>query len=336
MGTQTRAHSTAAPTRRNRLPQMNPADLHAWAADALDAVADIYGRHDGTRATHAKGTLCAATFTATPAAAGLSRAGHLQGSPVDARVRFSNGSGSPSAPDGAVDGRGMAVTFTLPDGSATDIVALTLPVFFVRTPEDFLAFTRARKPDPETGQPDLAKVGPFLEAHPEALPAIQATLGAGPPASYLECTYNALHAFRLVNADDEGTWVRWVLEPDAPGEGLTSEDAAAREPDYLQTDLGQRLGAAPAGFTLVAVIAQDGDPLDDPTAAWPEDRERVAVGRLELTGLAFDREQDGDILVFDPTRVVDGLECSDDPILHARSWAYSESVLRRTGVARGA
>lgn len=315
---------------------MDTADRTTWAAEAIDAVSDIYGRHDGERATHAKGTLCAATFTATPEAAALSRAGHLQGDAIDARVRFSNGSGSPTAPDSAVDGRGMAVTFTLPDGTATDIVALTLPVFFVRTPEDFLAFTRARRPDPETGKPDFAKVGAFLEAHPETLPAIQATLGAKAPASYLDCTYNALHSFRLVSADGAGTWVRWTLEPDTPGEGLEPDDAAGRDRDYLHADLGERLASAPAGFTLVAVIAQDGDPLDDPTAAWPPERERVAIGRLELTGLASDRERDGDILVFDPTRVVDGVECSDDPILHARSWAYSESVERRTGVTRGA
>lgn len=314
---------------------MSPTDLSQWAAEAIDAISDVYGRHDGHRATHAKGTLCAATFTATPDAARLSRAGHLQGAPVDARVRFSNGSGVPDAPDGAVDGRGMAVTFSLPDGTATDIVALTLPVFFVRTPEDFLAFTRARRPDPETGRPDLAKVGAFLEAHPETLPAIQAALGAQAPASYLECTYHGLHTFRLVNEKGEGTCVRWALEPDEPGDGLSAEDAAERDPDYLQADLASRLAAGVAGFTLVAVVAQDGDPLDDPTAAWPAERERVAIGRLEITGLAFDREQDGDILVFDPTRVMDGIECSDDPILHARSWAYSESVLRRTGVARG-
>lgn len=314
---------------------MHPDDLPAWAVDAIDAVGALHGSHDGARATHAKGTLCAATFTATPQAAQLSRAGHLQGTPVDARVRFSNGSGDPDAPDAALDGRGMAVTFTLPDGSATDIVALNLPAFFVRTPEDFVAFAIARRPDPETGQPDLAKVGPFLEAHPEALPAIQAALGTPTPASYLGSTYNALHAFRLVNDAGDGTWVRWTLEPDAPGDGLTPEEASSRAPDYLQDDLAERLGAGPAGFTLIAVLAQDGDPLDDPTAVWPEDRERVAVGRLELTGLAFDREQDGDILVFDPTRVVDGIECSDDPILHARSFAYSESVLRRTGVSRG-
>ena len=314
---------------------MGHVDSEHWAAEAIDAIGAIYGRHEGSRAPHAKGTLCAATFTATPAAAGLSRAGHLQGSPIDARVRFSNGSGNPQAPDAEVDGRGLAVTFNLPDGSATDIVALTLPVFFVRTPEDFLEFTRVRKPDPETGQPDFEKVGPFIEAHPEVLPAIQAALGAKAPASYLECAYNALHAFRLVNAGGEGTWIRWTLEPDTPGAGLEPRDAAAREPDYLQADLVERLGEGPAGFTLVAVLAQEGDPLDDPTAAWPDDRERVAIGRLEVTGLAFDREQDGDILVFDPTRVVDGIECSDDPILHARSWAYSESVLRRTGVERG-
>lgn len=314
---------------------MERPELERWAVQAIDAIGDIYGQHEGERATHAKGTLCAATFTATSEAAALSRAGHLQGAPVEARVRFSNGSGNPANSDGDVDGRGMAVTFTLADGTATDIVALTLPVFFVRTAEDFLAFTRARKPDPETGRPNLAKVGKFLEAHPEALPAIQATLGARAPASYLQCSFNALRAFRLVNGAGEGTWVRWTLEPDTPGDGLERDDAAGRGPDYLQADLAERLAATPAGFTLVAVIAQDGDPLDDPTAAWPPERERVAVGRLELTGLVLDREHDGDILVFDPTRVVDGIECSDDPILHPRSWAYSESVRRRTGVQRG-
>ena len=33
--------------------------------------------------------------------------------------------------------------------------------------------------------------------------------------------------------------------------------------------------------------------------------------------------------VFDPTRVVDGIELSDDPILRYRAGAYSESVSRR-------
>jgi len=34
--------------------------------------------------------------------------------------------------------------------------------------------------------------------------------------------------------------------------------------------------------------------------------------------------------VFDPTRVTDGIQVTDDPILLARSGAYSVSVSRRT------
>jgi catalase len=58
------------------------------------------------------------------------------------------------------------------------------------------------------------------------------------------------------------------------------------------------------------------------------------MGRLEVTGVAHDREQGDDVLVFDPTRVTDGIELSDDPILRFRTRAYAESVLRRSGVAR--
>ena len=38
----------------------------------------------------------------------------------------------------------------------------------------------------------------------------------------------------------------------------------------------------------------------------------------------------GDGLVFDPSNVTAGIECSEDPILHARSGAYSVSYARRT------
>jgi catalase len=81
-------------------------------------------------------------------------------------------------------------------------------------------------------------------------------------------------------------------------------------------------------------LAGEDDPVEDPTVAWPDDRERVQLGTLEITALAFDREQEGDVLVFDPTRVSDGIELSDDAILHFRAHAYAESVLRRSGVSR--
>ncbi len=56
----------------------------------------------------------------------------------------------------------------------------------------------------------------------------------------------------------------------------------------------------------------------------------MTAGTLEVTGLETERETGGDVLVFDPTRVTDGIECSDDPVLRFRSDAYRESVTRRT------
>ena len=312
-----------------------PIDIDPRADEAIEAIEAISGRHPGHRAVHAKGTLCAGTFTPTPAAAKLSQAAHLASGDVRAHVRFSNGSGNPSAPDYEPrEGRGMAVKFYLPDGSTTDVVGITLPAFFVNTVEGFLEFTRARKPDPETGEPDPDAIGKFIGDHPESLTAAGAVLTATPPESYLRCAYNALHAYRFVDGDGGSRYVRYRFEPEEGEASLTEEEAKDRGPDYLQQDLADRLARGPATFTLSVQIAEDGDPTDDPTVVWPEERRRVDLGALAVTGLAHDRELGDDVLVFDPTRVTDGIELSDDPIVRFRSDAYAASVLRRSGVAR--
>ena len=296
------------------------------AEQVVDAINDISGRHEGHRAAHAKGTLLAGTFT--PSDAGLTTAAHMQSEPVRVTARFSNGGGNPVIPDYAREGRGLAVKFYLPDGSKTDIVSLSVPCFFARTPEDFLEFTRARKPDPETGKPDLEKVGAWLQDHPEAGPAIQAAVSADPPESYATVAYNSIHSFRWTAPDGTERWVRYRFEPEEGERSLGYDDAKSRGRDYLQEELAGRDSTA---FRLVVIVAEDGDDVDDPTVAWPDERERVEVGRLELTGPETERERDGDILVFDPTRVTDGIEPSDDQILRFRPRAYSASVTRRTG-----
>src|SRR6188508_3240674 len=272
------------------------------AEDVVEAINDISGRHEGHRAAHAKGTLLRGTFTG--ADAGLTTAAHMGQGSVPVTARVSNGGGDPGIPDYAKEGRGLAVKFYLPDGSTTDIVALSLPCFFARTPEDFLEFTRARKPDPETGEPDMEKVGGWLGAHPEAVPAIQAALSADPPGSYATVTYNSIHAFRWTAPDGTERWVRYRLEPEAGESSLSPEEAKERGRDYLQEEI---LARDVAAFRMVVAIAGDGDDVNDPTVAWPEDRERAEVGRLELTGPETEREQGDDILVFDPTRVTEGI-----------------------------
>jgi catalase len=292
----------------------------------------IYGSHPHRRALHAKGFFCAGTFTATPEAAALSRAAHFQGDPTPALIRFSNGGGDPEGHDAQREARGMAVKLRPPSGGESDILAVTTPAFVVRTPEEFLELMRLREPDPETGQPDLEKLGGFLAAHPESQTAIQATLNSEPPASFATLTYHSPHAFKLVDAAGEGTWIRYGWRPDAGEATLSDDEARERGRDYLREELEERLREGPAAFELLLQVAAEGDPLDDPTAVWPDDRERVVAGRLEVNEPIDDPEKDDHIEVFDPARIVDGIELSDDPILLARPRAYSVSAYRRLGV----
>jgi catalase len=296
----------------------------------VDGINATYGSHAGHRAVHAKGVLCSGTFTPTDSASALSRAPHFTGPPVRTHVRFSNGGGNPTVPDGTRDARGMAVKFYLPDGGTSDIVALSLPMFFVRTPEDLLVFNEARRPEPDTGTPNMEKVGAFLADHPETVPAVTAAITHPAPASYAGLTYHSIHAFGFVSADDSVRHGRYHLVPEGGEQTITEEEAAAKPDDYLREELAARLQRGPAVFWLDLQLAADGDPLEDPTAEWPPEREVVRLGRLEITELAFDRERDGDILVFDPTRVPDGIRLTDDKILLARPGAYSVSVARRT------
>ena len=293
---------------------------------AVDAFNARYGRHAGRRALHAKGTVCAGRFTATPAAAALTRAAFMRGDPVDATIRFSNASGDPDAPDYALDVRGMAVKFHVGDEPQPDIVAQTSPSFPARTPDGFIDFVRANSPGPAR----LWRLPAFLATHREALPGLRAgAKSLRPPSSYAACAYYAIHAFKWIAADGSERWVRYTWRPSTQEPSLSTSAAKARGADYLQRDVADRLAREPFTFTLDLQIAAAGDPVDDPTAAWPADRERVVAGTLEITGLAPERESEGSVLVFDPVHITDGIELSDDHILRFRPRAYSVSIERR-------
>jgi catalase len=298
--------------------------------DALNAVNG--GPHPGFRAVHAKGTICEGAFTPTPEAKGLSRAAHLQGEPVEATIRFSNASGHPRARDAdPIAGRGLAVKFHLPDGETTDIVSVPLVVFFARTPEDFLEMTRARIPDPETGQPDPEKLGAYLAEHPEAGVALQRGLPKlAPTTSFATSDYRALHAFGLVDTDGGTHWGRYTWEPEEGSEYLDEAQQQAADRDYLQAEIRERLADGIARFTLEFKLANEGDPLDDPTAEWEGDHDVVELGELEVLRIVEDAESADNPIVFDPMRLTDGIEPSEDQILAARPKAYSVSIERRT------
>ena len=105
-------------------------------------------------------------------------------------------------------------------------------------------------------------------------------------------------------------------------------DAAG--PDYLQDEIRERLKTGIARFTLEFTLANDGDSLDDPTEEWEGEHEVVELGELEVISVVDDPETPENPLVFDPMRLTDGIEPSDDAILAARPKAYAVSIERRT------
>lgn len=284
----------------------------------VDAIRRAYGAHPGRRAAHAKGSCCAGEFRATPEIRELSKAGAFSGEAIPVTARFSNGAGDPDRPDTALDGRGLAVKFHLLSGEELDLVALSQPVFFVRDIDTFIEFTERRN--------DRVAVEAWLGDHPEALPAVMHLMTTPAAASYTDVTYHGIHAFRLVDGSGAGRWARYRWEPADPAAPLTSEERKQRSANYLQDELESH-GAAE--FRLVYQLAAEGDPIDDPTAYWPDDRETVVAGRLHLTSF---QPSPCEELVFDPLHLVAGIEPSPDPILHARPGAYSISITERLGL----
>ena len=299
--------------------------------DAIDAIRGTGGAQPGYRALHAKGKLYRGTFTGTGDAAQLSRAVHLNGSTVPALIRFSSGSGNPAQPDNAPGVRGMAVKFTLPDGKTTDVSTQTAKLFPASTPDGFIDLLRALRP----GATAPLRLAGYIATHPRFLSALPVVRAANTvPVSYGTVEYHGLHAFLWVAADGSARLVRYHLLPDA-GEQLLSPDVAkTKSADFLIEELDQRLASGPVRFSYQVQIAADGDSTVDPSRPW-RSQQTVTVGTLDITGIETEREHGGDIVVFDPMRVTDGIEPSDDPVLRFRTLAYSASVKLRTGVDRG-
>ena len=172
------------------------------AEQAIDTINSVFGAHAGCRALHAKGVTCRGSFTASPEAAEVSRAAHLQGGTVPVVARLSNGSGDPGEHDAAPGVRGLAVGFELPGGERTDIVAQNQPRFPVSTPEAFMELLTAVDPGPKM----VVKLPWFLARHPRAARALVANSSSlKAPAAYGSIPYFAVHiAARIMALADVG------------------------------------------------------------------------------------------------------------------------------------
>jgi catalase len=295
----------------------------------IDTFEAVNGAHPGFRRNHAKGVCLVGWFDSSGAGARLSGATVFAAGRIPVVGRLSIVGPSPEVADGSEAVRSMALNFTLPNGEAWRTSMNDLPVFPVKDAQGFYEQLVALKPDPATGKPDPARVAAFLSAHPEAARAIALIKGAPSSSGFANATYNGLNAFRFVDADGKATPVRWSMRPvDAfePGPAETP-----REKNYLFDALAARLRQGPAQWHLILVIGQLGDPTSDATLPWSADRETIDAGTLTVAAIESEAAGNCRDIEFDPLVLPSGIEPSDDPMLSARSAAYSVSFARRAG-----
>lgn len=293
----------------------------------LDSFQAIFGPHPGYRPVHAKGVVCDGTFQATAAARTLTRAPHMQGGEIPAMVRFSDSGGIPTVADGdpLASPHGIGIRFQLPDKSSTDLVAHSHNGFPTRDAEEFLDFIRAVASS-GPGAPSPSPIERFLADHPAAKRFVEAPKPA--PESFATEAFYAVHAFKFTNQAGRSQFGRYRILPVAGERHLDAAEAAKRPANYLFDDLTQRLARSPVEFRLMVQLAVQGDPVEDPTQLWPEDRQLIEVGRLAVIRQRADSDAVQPTFAFDPARLPDGI-APGDSLLEARSAIYGLALKRR-------
>jgi len=286
------------------------------------------GPYKGFRSNHAKGIMAEGTFTPSAEAAKLSKAAHLQGSASPVLVRFSNATGVPTIADadGNAMPKGMAIRFTLPDGGSTDIVALSVNSFPTATPEEFLGLLNAIA-DSGPDVPSPKPIETFLATHPAAMKFVSTPKPV--PVSFAAQPFFGVNAFAFTNAQGKTRYGRYRILPISAEQYLTAEEAGKQVPDFLMAELPARLNKEEVKYRILVQLANPGDPTNDPTVVWPEDREQVELGVLTLKSAVADSLQVERTIMFNPLALLDGIAPSNDPVLLARPGAYAVSFGRR-------
>lgn len=103
---------------------------------------------------------------------------------------------------------------------------------------------------------------------------------------------------------------------------LSADAVAAKDAEYLQTELTARIARGTIGFKLLAQVAVEGDVTDDATIHWADTNPVVELGELEIDSILGDQEAQQKQIIFDPIPRVKGVEPSDDPLLEMRAALY--------------
>ncbi|MEL6523946.1 MAG: catalase, partial [Pseudomonadota bacterium] len=149
------------------------------------------------------------------------------------------------------------------------------------------------------------------------------------PVSYIRAAYHAVHTFIVTGGDQTRRWVRFTWQPISGV--LNTNPAQPPVDDYLDAALRRDLAEEPARFSLMMSIGEVGDDFADSTRPWPPHRVRILMGTLTVADVPEDQENLSEKISFNPGLLTDGIEASDDPVLHIRKEAYKVSSEWRGG-----
>ena len=184
--------------------------------------------------------------------------------------RFNLGTPNPDADDFKERVRGLGLKISTPDGQQWRMAMIDPPFFPVASVEAFRALQIASA----SKEPDaMAK---FAGAHPE-IAAFGGWAKSAPwTGSYAEEPYNGLKAFVFTDSSGNDHAVRWSLTPTAQPVPVPPEELAKRGPNFLETEITDRIKAGPARWTMRVTVANAGD---QPRTRARNGRKTVAASR---------------------------------------------------------
>ncbi|KVL14109.1 catalase [Burkholderia sp. MSMB1826] len=293
------------------------------------------------RVVHARGTGAFGEFVPSADISDLTKAkAFTPGTRTPVFVRFSTVMGYRGSPEQARDPRGFAVKFYTQQGN-WDMVGINWPVFFIRDGIKFPDFVHANKPSAVTGVQDPNLAFDFFAHTPEATHMLtRLYTDEGMPDSYRRMDGFAVHAFKFVNAQGDVHYVKFHWKSQQGVHGLRPQEIPAsigRDWNMMTNDLYGALkqGDFPKWDLYVQVLAPkdlnrfDFDALDD-TKVWTGVPERK-IGTMTLNRVPDNYFQSTEESAFAPSRLVPGIEPSEDRMLQDRLFAYADTQMYRLG-----
>ena len=294
------------------------------------------------RVVHARGTAAFGEFVSSGDHSDLTRAALLseEGKRTPVLVRFSTVIHPAGSPETLRDPRGFAVKFYTEEGN-WDLVGNNLPVFFIRDAMKFPDMVHSLKPSPVTNLQDPNRFFDFFSHHPESAHMLtQLYTDLGTPASYRKMDGNGVHAFKMVNADGVVHYVKFQWRSNQGVENLDLDEVRemqGRNFNHLTQDLYEAIAAGdhPSWDLLVQVKTPESlddyeyDPLDA-TKIWPDVPFRT-LGTMTLNAVPANFFQVTEQAAFAPSRMVPGVEASEDRLLQGRLFSYADTQFHRLG-----